>query len=123
MGDESVWKTMVPLVNIKRRGPRRHVPTVPTAYFIDSHWRAQKAYSSKVFDPWDHYQRKGTHGFCQTFCMMYLLDQLPEPSLGYQDCDRSAREFILRVLKDLPDSHPSFAWDSREKLLKTLHVK
>ena len=123
MGDESVWKTMIPLIQIRSRGPGRHLPTVPTAYFVSSHWRAQKAASSKVFDPWDHYQRKGTHGFCQTFCMMHLLDRLPEPRFNYKTYDNSAREFILEILRDLPDSHPSFTWDSREKLLKTLRVR
>lgn len=120
MGDESVWKTMVPFIEIRRRGPGRHLPKVPTAYFVNSHWRVQKPLSSKIFDPWEHYQRKETHGFCQTFCMMYLLDKLPEPKYSYDVYDKCAREFIFKILMDLPASHPSFTWDSREKLLKTL---
>lgn len=120
MGDESVWKTLVPLATIRRRPPTRHVPTVPTAYFVDSHWRAQKAGFKEIFDPWDHYQRKGTHGFCQTFCMMYLMDKLPEPNFDHKMYDASAREFIFKILRGLPDSHPSFTWDSRIKLMRVL---
>jgi hypothetical protein len=116
MGDDSVWATMVPGVIIQRRPPSRHIPRRPTAYFVDWHWRARKAGDTKVFDPWDHYQKPGTHKFCQTFAMMYLLDALPPPIYDHKVYDDCAREFIRSVLESLPDDHPAFQWDSREVL-------
>ncbi len=119
MGDDSVWATMVPGVVIQRRSPSRHAPQRPTAYFVDSHWKARKAGDTNVFDPWDHYQKPGTHKFCQTFAMMYLLDVLPTPVYDYKMYDICARKFIRSVLENLPDNHPAFMWDSRKTLSKT----
>ena len=114
MGDESLWKTLVPNVTIRRR-TSRHVPTHPVAYFIDSHWTAYKP-GHGIFDPYDHYQRPGTHKFCQTFVMMYLLDKLPPPVSSYSEYDARAMEFIRNVIKHLPDEHPAFSYDSKKIL-------
>jgi hypothetical protein len=108
MGDESVWKTMVPGVVIQRRPPSRHVSKYPTAYFVKDHWTCRKADETDVFDPYNHYQEKETHGFCQTFAMMYLLDQLPEPTGNYKSYNKAAIEFIYTVIKILPINHPTF---------------
>lgn len=118
MGDESVWTTMVPDVVIRRR-MSRHVQPYPTAYFVDSHWTSRKANSSVVFDPYDHYQKPGTHRFCQTFALMYLLDALPPPVHDYKTYDMYARRFIKKVLECLPSDHPAFSWDSKKKLTGT----
>lgn len=108
MGDESVWKTMIPDVIIQRRRPSRHIVSYPTAYFVDNHWTCRKANESYVFNPYDHYQKKGTHGFCQTFCMMYLLGLLPEPTGYYKTYNKAALQFIYSVIKFLPENHPTY---------------
>jgi hypothetical protein len=112
MGDESVWKTMVPDVTIRRRPRTRHVPQGHVAYFVDSHWTAPG------FDPYDRYQRPGTHKFCQTFVMMHFLGLLPEPST-YLVHDAYAMEFILKVIESLPDDHPGFL-NEKSSLLSEL---
>jgi len=124
MGDESVWRTMVPGVIIKRRHDLRpYIPTSPVAYFVDSHWRSRKAYSDQLFDSYAHYQKPGTHRFCQTFAMMHLLDQLPPPVSTYMEYDRCALNFIRSVIDHLPCDHPGFDVDSKERLLAIhLHV-
>jgi hypothetical protein len=114
MGDESVWQSLVPGVVIRRRPRGRHLPDCPTAYFIDSHWTAQKAGDAHIFDPYDHYQKPGTHKFCQTFSMMYLLDRLPEPKWNYAVYDRCAAAFIREVIERLPESHPGFMYDLKK---------
>ena len=114
MGDESVWKTMVPGVVIRYRNSR-HVQPYPTAYFVDSHWTSRKANSSELFDPYDHYQERGTHGFCQTFAMMHLLDKLPAEGTNY---DAEALEFARAVIRRLPKEHMAFKWDSKQTLLR-----
>ena len=78
MGDESVWYSMVPGVVIRRRPGGSHLPRWPTAYFIDSHWTAQKAGDAHVFDPYDYCQKPGTHKFCQTFCICWTSCRLTE---------------------------------------------
>lgn len=113
MGDESVWYSMVPGVVIRRRVGGRYPPRWPTAYFIDSHWTAQKAGDPNRFDPYDHCQKPGTHKFCQTFSMMYLLDQLPVLST-YKEYDVSALRFIRGVIERLPESHPGFNYDLKK---------
>jgi hypothetical protein len=118
MGDESVWKTMIPDVRIYRRQRTRHVPLGPVAYFIDSHWTASNG--KKLFNPYDHYQRPNTHKFCQTFCMMHLLNELPEPNYTYSYYDKCAREFIRRVITLLPDTHQAFNPDSKSTLVRIL---
>lgn len=49
----------------------------PYAYFSGSHWNSRKATDTDLFDPYDKHQIKGTNQFCQTYSMMYLLDELP----------------------------------------------
>ena len=117
MGDESVWKTMVPGVKIRWRARTRHIPCGHVAYFVDSHWTASK--DGEVFDPYDRYQRPGTHKFCQTFAMMYLLGLLPEPS-SYLVHDAYAMEFILKVIESLPDDHPGFLTEKSSLLSELL---
>ena len=119
MGDESVWKTMVPGVVIRRRFSR-HAQSYPTAYFVDSHWTSRKANSSELFDPYDHYQKPGTHKFCQTFAMMHLLGALPPPVYDYKTYDMYARQFIKKVLDRLPNDHPVFSWDSQRNVRTSL---
>ena len=120
MGDESVWKTMVPGIVIQRRPPGRHVSNYPTAYFVNDHWTCRKANETVVFDPYDHYQKKGTHGFCQTFAMMYLLDQLPEPGCDY---NKAALEFVYTVNKFLPRDHPTFiCHDSKSVIFRSIRT-
>ncbi len=120
MGDESVWATMVPDVTVRRRPASRHVPSRPVAYFVDSHWKSRRPGDATVFDPWDHYQKPGTHKFCQTFAMMHLLKVLPPPVHSHEVYDGCAHAFIRSVLEQLPDDHPAFAWDSRDALLKIM---
>lgn len=120
MGDEAVWETMVPDVTVRRRPASRHVPNRPMAYFTDSHWKSRRAGDLVVFDPWDHYQKPGTHKFCQTFAMMHLLDTLPPPVHSHKVYDGCARAFIRSVLEQLPYDHPAFTWDSRDALLKII---
>ena len=123
MGDESVWKTMVPDVIIQRRSPSRHVSKYPTAYFVNDHWTCRKANETYVFDPYDHYQEEGTHGFCQTFSMMYLLDQLPEPTGDYTSYNKAAIEFIYSVNKSLPADHPTFrCHDSKSVIFRSIRA-
>ena len=117
MGDESVWKSVIPDVTVRWRARTRHVPSGRVAYFVDSHWTASK--DGKVFDPYDKYQRPGTHKFCQTFSMMYLLDALPEPS-SYVIHDAHAMEFIKSVIESLPDDHPGFLNGKSELLVALL---
>ena len=118
MGDESVWKTMVPDVVIKRRPPSRYVSKYPTAYFVNDHWTSRKANETVVFDSYNHYQEKGTHGFCQTFAMMYLLDQLPEPGSDY---NKAAIYFIYTVNKFLPRDHPTYiCHDSKSEIFRSM---
>lgn len=120
MGDESVWKTMVPGVIIKRRPPDRHVSKYPTAYFVNDHWTCRKANETDIFNSYDHYQEKGTHGFCQTFAMMYLLDRLPEPGSDY---NKEALEFIYSVNKFLPMDHPTYIWhDSKSIIFRSIRT-
>jgi hypothetical protein len=119
MGDESVWKTMVPGVVIRRRFSR-HVQSYPTAYFVESHWTSRKANSSELFDPYNHYQKPGTHKFCQTFAMMHLLCVLPPPVYDYKTYDMYARRFIKKVLDRLPNDHPAFLWDSQRNVRTSL---
>jgi len=122
MGDDSVWRTMVPGVIIKRRRSfRPYVSTSPVAYFVDGHWTARKAYGTETFDPYAHYQKAGTHRFCQTFAMMHLLDALPPPISNHADYDRCAFEFIRTVVERLPADHPGFLVDSKEVLTSTAH--
>jgi hypothetical protein len=115
MGDEHVWRTMVPGVVIKRR-ITYNISSSPIAYFVDSHWTARKAYSAEIFDPYAHYQKSGTHKFCQTFAMMYLLDKLPPPICDHKEYDKCARKFIKSVIESLPDDHAGFFVDSKQKL-------
>lgn len=49
----------------------------PDAYFSGSHWNSRKANELELFDPYDKFQIYGTNQFCQTYSMMYLLDELP----------------------------------------------
>jgi len=119
MGDEHVWKTMVPGVVIKRRRTY-NVSTNPVAYFVDSHWTARKAHGNELFDPYAHYQKPGTHKFCQTFAMMYLLDKLPPHVSNHKEYDMCARKFIKSVIESLPDDHIGFSVDSKKKLLHLL---
>ena len=117
MGDDSVWRTMVPGVIIKRRRSMRpYTPTSPVAYFIDNHWTARKGYGDDTFDPYTHYQKSGTHKFCQTFAMMHLLDALPPPVSGHAEYDRCALNFIKSAVESLPADHPGFLVDSKDKL-------
>jgi len=118
MGDESVWASMVPGIVIRRRPCGRHLPRCPTAYFIDSHWTSQKAVDPHKFDPYDHYQKPGTHKFCQTFSMMHLLDVLPtrEAQPMYRKYDASALQFIQMVIEKLPENHPGFMYSDRDSL-------
>ena len=113
MGDESVWQSIVPGVVIRRRPCGRHLPLCPTAYFIDSHWTAQKAGDPNRFDPYDHCQKPGTHKFCQTFSMMYLLDELPAHGT-YREYDAAAFQFIRGVIERLPENHPGFNYDLKK---------
>ena len=116
MGDENVWKFMIPNVIIKRK-KTKHPTNYPTAFFIDSHWTARKPYESKIFDPYDHYQKPGTHKFCQTFAMMHLLNLLPPPNGNYKTYDRDAKKFINLVLHLVPKDHSAFSYCSLPKLL------
>jgi len=118
MGDESVWQSIVPDVVIRRRPGGRHIPRWPTAYFIDSHWTAQKAGDPHRFDPYDHCQKPGTHKFCQTFSMMYLLDELPAHGT-YREYDACALRFIQTVIEQLPKNHPGFNYDLKKSALDT----
>lgn len=113
MGDESVWQSIVPGVVIRYRLCGRHLPRWPTAYFIDSHWTAQKAGDPHRFDPYDHCQKPGTHKFCQTFSMMYLLDELPAHGT-YREYDAAALQFIRGVIERLPENHPGFNYDLKK---------
>ena len=116
MGDETVWKFMIPDVCIKYR--RTRVPSnYPTAFFVDSHWTARKPYESRIFNSYDHYQKRYTHRFCQTFAMMYLLDALPPPTATHKEYNKSAKIFIKKVIKSLPAEHPAFSYCSKEKLM------
>ena len=117
MGDEFVWRTMVPGVVIKRRRALRpYIPTSPVAYFVDDHWTARKAYEAETFDSYAHYQKPGTHRFCQAFAMMHLLDKLPPPVSSHAEYDNFALEFIRSVIDSLPVNHPGFLVDSKEFL-------
>jgi hypothetical protein len=123
MGDESVWKTMVPGVVIQRRSPSRNVSKYPTAYFVNDHWTCRKADETDVFDPYTHYQEKETHGFCQTFAMMYLLDQLPKPDGDYTSYNKAAIEFIYTVNKFLPVNHPTYiCHDSKSAIFRSIRT-
>ena len=123
MGDESVWKSMVPGVVIQRRPPGRHVSKYPKAYFVDNHWTCKKANESYIFDPYDHYQEKSTHGFCQTFCMMYLLDLLPEPTSDYNSYNKAAIQFIYSVINFLPRDHLTFiCHDSKSVMFRSIRT-
>lgn len=84
MGDEDVWKTIVPDVVVKGSGGRassrgERVTDKPYAAFSGAHWTSKKASERVWFDPYDHYQIYGTNQFCQTFAMMNLTDSLPYP--------------------------------------------
>ena len=114
MGDSAVWETMVPGVEIRYRPALRHVPTRPTAYFVDSHWTARKAGDTADFNPWDHYQEPNTHGFCQTFSMMYLLDSLP-----ISNYNSEAFQFAIKIVNDLPEDHPGFLIDPKHVLKRS----
>ena len=123
MGDESVWKSIIPDVVIQRRPPGRNVSKYHTAYFVNDHWTCRKAKETDVFDPYDHYQEKGTHGFCQTFAMMYLLDKLPEPDGDYTSYNKAAVEFIYTVNKFLPRDHPTFiCHDSKSVIFRSIRT-
>jgi len=84
MGDEDTWKYVIPnikVLGLKGRASSRKlaVTNVPVAVFSGSHWTSRRANSDKFFDPYDHYQIKGTNQFCQTFAMMYITNSLPLP--------------------------------------------
>lgn len=115
MGDENVWKFMIPNIVIKYRKTR--CPSkYPTAFFIDSHWTSRKPYESTIFNSYDHYQKVGTHRFCQTFSMMHLLGVLPPPTGDYKSYDQEAKKFINLVLHMLPKDHSAFSYCSFSNL-------
>lgn len=99
MGDEDVWKLMIPNVVIKYKKTRNTSTNYPTAFFIDEHWTSRKANDTKIFNSYDHYQKPNTHKFCQTFAMMHLLDALPPPTGNYKSYDKEATKFIAYVLQ------------------------
>ena len=67
---------MIPTrVNFPRSGIKY---TRPNAFFNGAHWNSQKAgEQASLFDPYDHFQIRGTNQFCQTYSMMHLLNVLP----------------------------------------------
>jgi hypothetical protein len=83
MGDEDVWKYMIPDIELYGVGGRSSYRNLgPTknssAVFSGSHWKSRKPNDTIWFDPYDVYQVYGTNQFCQTFAMMYLLNKLPQ---------------------------------------------
>jgi hypothetical protein len=66
---------------------------------IEGHWTSKKPGDKYEFDPYEEYQIRGTHQFCQTYSLMYLLDQLPKKEKGafkkYYTYAEKAIEFIL----------------------------
>jgi hypothetical protein len=117
MGDENVWNAIIPGVHVQGAGGRassRRLPITPypIAVFSGAHWTSRKAGQINFFDPYDHYQIKGTNQFCQTFSMMYLVDSLPLPLPDGWDKNyeyaKNALEFIKEVIKNIPSNNPAF---------------
>lgn len=91
MGNPNVWSVIIPNIEIrggesekieyKRASSRIEIPITnhPIAIYSGSHWRSRKANSDVWFDPYDEYQPNDTNQFCQTFAMMYLIENaLPD---------------------------------------------
>lgn len=117
MGDEDVWISMIPKVQVQGaqgRASSRKLPITPypIAVFSGAHWTSRKANESLFFDPYDHYQIKGTNQFCQTFAMMFLADALPLPLPdGWErnyEYARNALQFIKNVISFLDPKNDAF---------------
>ncbi len=114
MGDEDVWKYMIPDIELYGIGGRASVRNVnlsknSTAVFSGSHWRSRKPNDTIWFDPYDEYQIYGTNQFCQTFAMMYLLNKLPKQDYGnsfkkYYTYTNEALLFISDIIRNAPFS-------------------
>ena len=110
MGDETVWKYIVPNIILLGVGGRASVRSGRTAknlkhplgIYTGSHWLAYKQDDTFEFDPYREYQISGTNQFCQTFSMMYLCDQLPDiethPWKKFYVYTVKALEFIKKVI-------------------------
>lgn len=96
MGEEDVWTALVPGVKVCWGEPVESDGSI--GLFTGDHWLARKAGHTEFFDPYDRYQKPGTHQFCQTYCIMYLLDILPEPG-DYRESTLAALEFITSILR------------------------
>lgn len=83
MGDEDVWKAVIPKIEIiglesrQGRSECKGIKEYPRAHFSGTHWTSCKANEKEWFNPYDHYQVLGTNQFCQTFAMLHLVDKLP----------------------------------------------
>jgi len=108
MGDEDVWLSVIPGVQVlgaQGRASSRKLPitSYPVAVFSGAHWTTRKPNEATFFDPYKEYQIPGTNQFCQTFAMMYLADALPPPEQknnwkkNYK-YSKDALEFIKTVI-------------------------
>jgi hypothetical protein len=141
MGDEVVWKYIVPGIILRgveegrerasARAATARTPEnlqYPLAIFTGRHWLAYKKNDKTEFDPYNEYQIYGTNQFCQTFSMMYLRDKLPVPE---QDPDEwkkfyvyteKALEFIKEVINEV-NKKISFDKSLNKKTAKELKEK
>lgn len=92
MGDELTLKSFNVCV---RRSSLKKPVHVPTMGFVNNHWVARLPGDKKPFNPYDRCQKPGTHEFCQTYSLMYLLGKLP--SGNYTQC---ALDFIQKTIED-----------------------
>lgn len=82
-GDEDVWKTIVPNVELyglkNKMTATRNIKITgqPQAHYSSTHWTSRLPNEKKWFNPYDKYQIKGTNQFCQTFALMNLCHELP----------------------------------------------
>jgi len=83
MGLKELWEIMVPNVDVRIDNNRiRNIPISnrPVAVFAGNHWTSRRANEMRDFNPYDKYQIFGSNQFCQTYAMMYLLNEVDLPS-------------------------------------------
>ena len=117
MGHHDIWESFG--VTIVNRSEMKKKVSYPKGYFSGNHWYSRRAHDTKTFDPYDKYQLNGTNSFCQTFALMYAveeIDRTPASSSGgftrYYTYARHALRFIKKVITDLPSDY-SFTWIDR----------
>jgi hypothetical protein len=105
MGDEDVWKYMIPNIELYGIGGRASYRNLDsstkksTAIFSGSHWKSRKPDDTIWFDPYDAYQVYGTNQFCQTFAMMYLLNKLPPVEHHEDDKENNLKNNFKKYYK------------------------